>query len=191
MNTLNFIFNFNAPVGQNIAHVDKLEAHFDKDMTMQVMDTASPHPKARKRDSSGEINLSSSQPTLLSRRPEERGLQTSLDALLTASAPEERGVPTSLDTTPLPEVLCSDEARDLHARLCEAGMVDEAWQPVGLSFTEKGTLIDYVAERLDIRAKWKLFGALWHVDPETLRTSKARGLDQDKTWAFRSRLEAL
>lgn len=41
MNTLNFTFNFNAPVGQNIAHVDKLEAHFDKDMTMQVVDTAS------------------------------------------------------------------------------------------------------------------------------------------------------
>ena len=41
MNTLNFTFNFNAPVGQNIAHVDKLEAHFDKDMTMQVVDTDS------------------------------------------------------------------------------------------------------------------------------------------------------
>ena len=41
MNTLNFTFNFNAPVGQNIAHVDTLEAHFDKDMTMQVVDTAS------------------------------------------------------------------------------------------------------------------------------------------------------
>ena len=141
MNTLNFTFNFNAPVGQNIAHVDKLEAHFDKDMTMQVVD---------------------------------------------AKAMEESAVmPT------LPEALLTDAARELHAKLVEAGMVDEAWRPVGLSFTEKGTLIDYVAERLDIRAKWKLFGALWHVDPETLRTSKARGLDQDKTWAFRSRLEAL
>lgn len=36
---IHFTFNFNAPVGQNIAHVDKLEAHFDKDMTMQVVDT--------------------------------------------------------------------------------------------------------------------------------------------------------
>ena len=139
--TINFTFNFNAPVGQNIAHVDKLEAHFDKDMTMQVVD---------------------------------------------AKAMEESAVmPT------LPEALLTDAARELHAKLVEAGMVDEQWQPVGLSFTEKGTLIDYVAERLDIRAKWKLFGALWHVDPETLRTSKARGLDQDKTWAFRSRLDAL
>ena len=137
MNTLNFTFNFNAPVGQNIAHVDTLVAHFDKDMTMQVVDTK------------------------------------------------------AMEASPLPEVLLTEKARELHARLVEAGMVDEAWRPVGLSFTEKGTLIDYVAERLDIRAKWKLFGALWHTDPETLRTSKARGLDQDKTWAFRSRLDAL
>ena len=49
MNTLNFTFNFNAPVGQNIAHVDTLEAHFDKDMTMQVVDTASPHPSPKER----------------------------------------------------------------------------------------------------------------------------------------------
>lgn len=40
MNTLNFTFNFHGSVGQSIAHVDKLEAHFDKDMSMQVVDTA-------------------------------------------------------------------------------------------------------------------------------------------------------
>jgi hypothetical protein len=38
---ITFNFNFNAPVGQNIAHVDKIEAHFDKDMTMQIVDTKS------------------------------------------------------------------------------------------------------------------------------------------------------
>ena len=91
----------------------------------------------------------------------------------------------------LPDVLYTDKAQALHAKLCEAGMVDVEWQPVGLSFTEKGTLIEYVADKLDIRTKWKFFGELWHVDSETLRTSKARGLEQDKTWAFRSRLESL
>lgn len=40
MNTLNFTFNFHGSVGQSIAHVDRLEAHFDKDMSMQVVDTA-------------------------------------------------------------------------------------------------------------------------------------------------------
>lgn len=177
-NTINFTFNFNAPVGQNIAHVDKLEAHFDKDMTMQVVDTAtleaSPQPSPATPSPYGYSPL---------KRGEFRGLQTSLN--------EERLVCAVNAMSPLPEALLTDEARALHARLVEAGLVDEGWMPVGLSFTEKGTLIDYVAERLDIRAKWKLFGTLWHTDPETLRTSKARGLDQDKTWAFRSRLDAL
>ena len=139
MNTLNFTFNFNAPVGQNIAHVDKLEAHFDKDMTMQVVDT---------------------------------------DSL----AREEHG---------LPDALLTDEARALHAKLREAGLVDEGWMPVRLSNAEKGTLAEYLTERLNITAKWKLWGSLWGMNPETLRTAKARGLEQERTWAFRSRLEAL
>lgn len=29
--------NFNAPIGQQIAHVDRIEAHFDKDMGMQIV----------------------------------------------------------------------------------------------------------------------------------------------------------
>ena len=141
MNTLNFTFNFNAPVGQNIAHVDKLEAHFDKDMTMQVVDT---------------------------------------------KAMEESAVMPAL-----PEVLLTDEARALLAKLVEAGIVDEAWRPVGLSNAERGTLAEYITERLNISAKWKLWGNLWGMNPETLRTAKARGLEQEKTWAFRTRLDAL
>ena len=91
MNTLNFTFNFNAPVGQNIAHVDRLEAHFDKDMTMQVVDTAtleaSPRPLPTFR----------STPEPLGRWPKgekqgvevkERGLQTSLNKERLARAVE-------------------------------------------------------------------------------------------------------
>jgi hypothetical protein len=91
----------------------------------------------------------------------------------------------------LPEVLCTPQAEALLAKLCDAGMLDAHWQPVGLSFCEKGTLIDYIAGELGIRSKWKLFGTLWNDDAETLRTSKARGLEQESTWSFRSRLEAL
>lgn len=36
---INFIFNFHAPVGQNISHVEHMDVHFDKDMNMQVLDT--------------------------------------------------------------------------------------------------------------------------------------------------------
>ena len=96
------------------------------------------------------------------------------------------------DVTPeLPEALCTPQADALLAKLCDAGMLDAHWQPVGLSFCEKGTLIDYIAGKLGIRSKWKLFGTLWNDDAETLRTSKARGLEQESTWSFRLRLEAL
>lgn len=95
------------------------------------------------------------------------------------------------ETAVLPDVLCTPQAEALLAKLCDAGMLDARWQPVGLSFSEKGTLIDYIAEKLGIRSKWKLFGTLWNDDAETLRTSKARGLEQESTWSFRSRLEAL
>ena len=114
MNTLNFTFNFNAPVGQNIAHVDHLEAHFDKDMTMQVVDTASleasPRPSPVTPSPYGYSPL---------KRGEFRGLQTSLN--------EERLVCAVNAMSPLPEVLLTDEARALLAKLVEAGMVDEAW----------------------------------------------------------------
>ena len=36
---VNQTFNFYAPIGQQIAHVDKIEAHFDKDMTMHYDDS--------------------------------------------------------------------------------------------------------------------------------------------------------
>ena len=91
----------------------------------------------------------------------------------------------------LPEVLCSSDAKALHTKLQQADMVDAHWQPVALSNAEKGTLAEYIADKLSIKSKWKLFGALWKVDAETLRTAKARGLEQDKTWEFRNKLDKL
>lgn len=93
--------------------------------------------------------------------------------------------------TELPKVLCTPEAESLHVKLRSIGIVDKYWYPIGLSNAEKGTLVEYIAEKLNIRNKWKLFGNIWSMDSETLRTSKARGLDQDKTWKFREQLNAL
>ena len=91
----------------------------------------------------------------------------------------------------IPEVLSTPEAKALHTKLQQAGMVDADWQPIALSNAEKGTLAEYIADKLGIKSKWKLFGGLWKVDAETLRTAKARGLDQDKTWEFRNKLNEL
>ena len=143
-NNFHFTFNFHAPVGQQISHVEKLEAHFDKDMSMQVIDTG---------------------------------------AVMNADEDEEEPL--------LPEILCTHQAQSLLAKLRNAGMVDEQWNPIGLSTAEKGTLAEYLSDKLDIHSHWKFFGQLWHINSETLRTSKRRGLDQEKTWNFRSKLEDL
>ena len=141
-NNFHFTFNFHGPVGQQISHVDKLEAHFDKDMSMQVVDA--------------------------------------------------NAMTNSNDEEPqLPEILCTHQAQSLLAKLRRAGWVDERWNPVGLSNAEKGTLAEYLAEKLAIHCHWKFFGRLWHINSDTLRTSKARGLEQEKTWNFRSKLEDL
>ena len=144
MNTLNFTFNFNAPVGQNIAHVDKLEAHFDKDMTMQVVDTA--------------------------------------------SVCREEATPTP---EALPKVLLTDAARELHAKLCREGMVDEQWQPVGLTNAERGVLAFQLAVRLDIQNQWQVFSSFWGTTPGTLRSAYNKANEQRKTMSFVEKLNII
>ena len=143
-NNFHFTFNFHGPVGQQISHVEKLETHFDKDMSMQVIDTG---------------------------------------AVMNADEDEEKPL--------LPEILCTHQAQSWLAKLRHAGIVDELWKPVELSNAEKGTLAEYLSEKLDIHCHWKFFGSLWNINSETLRTSKARGLEQEKTWNFRYKLDEL
>lgn len=99
----------------------------------------------------------------------------------------------SPDATPektvLPEVLCTPQAEALLSKLRTAGMLDERWQPVGLSNAEKGLLADFIAERLDLTAHWQCFSALWGMKPEVLRSAFHKGLEQKKSLAFRERLE--
>lgn len=102
-----------------------------------------------------------------------------------------REEPTQTTPAGLPEELCTEQACVLLEKLCRAGILDKDWQSVTLSNAERGALIEFVADELGIRHKWKLFGNLWNIDSETLRTSNARGLDQGKTWKFRQRLNDL
>ena len=104
---------------------------------------------------------------------------------------EEVSTDDATESIVLPDILNTPEAEALFVKLHAEGIVDAKWQPIRLSNAEKGTLAEYIAEKLNIRNKWKLLGNLWKMDSETLRTAKARGLDQDKTWKFREQLNAL
>ena len=117
--------------------------------------------------------------------PERKKLVEGIEDAVEVSADEQDEV------LELPAVLCTPEAKALHTKLHHENIVDSYWQPIELSNAEKGTLAEYIADKLGIKSKWKLFGGLWKVDGETLRTAKARGLDQDKTWEFRNKLDKL
>ena len=64
-------------------------------------------------------------------------------------------------TGELPDELATDEAMVLWRKAQQAGYVDEHYQPL-FSRTQAALLADAMAERLDIKEKWKVFEALWH-----------------------------
>ena len=92
---------------------------------------------------------------------------------------------------PLPEVLLTDEACALHGRLCEAGLVDEGWMPVGLTNAERGVLAFQLAVRLDIQNQWQVFVSLWGTTPGTLRSAHNKGNEQRKTMSFVEKLNII
>ena len=90
---------------------------------------------------------------------------------------------------PLPEVLLTDQARALHAKLVEAGMVDGRWRPVGLSNAERGMLVFQLAVRLDIQNLWQVFASLWGTTPGALRSAYNKANEQRKTLLFIEKLK--
>lgn len=91
----------------------------------------------------------------------------------------------------LPEAFATAEASHVLEQLVAAGLTDARWQPIGLSYAEKGVLAAYLAHRLGIQTQWQTFAALWGMKPETLRTAFNKALDKTKSLAFQDRLKAL
>ena len=85
--------------------------------------------------------------------------------------------------------LNSPDALALLERLRRAGVVDEAWRPVGLSSAEKGVLASYIAARLGIATPWRTFARLWDLRPDTLRAAYNKGMEQKKTARFLERVK--
>lgn len=91
----------------------------------------------------------------------------------------------------LSEAFATAEASHVLEQLVAAGLTDARWQPIGLSYAEKGVLAAYLAHRLGIQTQWQTFAALWGMKPETLRKAYGKALDQKKTLAFQDRLKGL
>lgn len=97
----------------------------------------------------------------------------------------------SASTSTLPDSLATPAARDLLHRLTEAGLVDEAWQPINLSLARRGVLASLLAQKLDIAHTWKTFGTLWGDNPESLRRKFNEGMEQKRMGDFMAQITSL
>ena len=89
----------------------------------------------------------------------------------------------------IPDVLKTEQARQILDKLTKAGMLTEDWQPVDLSKPEQALLAKMISDRLDISDVWQVFGALWRVRAETLRTYFNRALDQRRSLDFQEKVK--
>lgn len=91
----------------------------------------------------------------------------------------------------VPERLKAEEAEEVMEDLVNEGLLDEDWQPVGLSGSERGLIAKAVCDYLKINEVWQVFGQLWHEKPETLRGYFNKALEQKKSLEFQDRLKKI
>ncbi|MBR6197351.1 MAG: hypothetical protein IKQ72_07085 [Bacteroidaceae bacterium] len=84
----------------------------------------------------------------------------------------------------LPECLMTPEAMRLWKRLQDAGWVDNDYRTIGLSYTQKAVLAMEMSKRLDVFRVWKVFGDLWDMKPDTLRSAYNKALGGAKYSQF-------
>lgn len=88
------------------------------------------------------------------------------------------------DEAAVPADLQGDEACRLLECMVAAGLLDERWQPVGLSHAKRGLLAKELADRLYVEHPWTTFGRLWGMKPETLRAAYHRAMEQRQASEF-------
>lgn len=91
----------------------------------------------------------------------------------------------------IPDKLTTNESELLLNKLNKHNMLDEHWQPIGLSNAEKGVLAQRLSAILNIENQWQVFGALWGMNPETLRSAYNKAMEQKKTRKFLEKLNKL
>lgn len=89
----------------------------------------------------------------------------------------------------IPEPLKTDEAKDVLGNFIYNRLLTEDLQPIDLSGTEQALLAKYICDRLDIKDVWQVFGTLWNMKAETLRTYFNRALEQKKSLVFQEKLK--
>ncbi|MBO4561486.1 MAG: hypothetical protein J5705_05940 [Bacteroidaceae bacterium] len=90
------------------------------------------------------------------------------------------------DLNPLGE---HEQCAVLMKKLIDNGLIDEDWHPLNLSGSERGLLAKAIADHLEIKDVWQVFGRLWNEKPHTLRNYFNRAYNQKKSLEFQNCLK--
>lgn len=96
----------------------------------------------------------------------------------------------------LPPKLSSEKAMQIWQKLQEAGLIDEHYQPIGLTRTDVALLAEQITIQLadendnllDIK-EWKPYETLWR--RKNMKADLRRALTQDKTSEFRDKIKRI
>ena len=91
----------------------------------------------------------------------------------------------------IPTVFTTSDSITLMQKLIDHHLMDEQFQPIGMSWTEKSILVDELSSRLHIEDKWQAFGTLWHLKPQSLRTAYNKAMDMKKTSVIFDRIRSV
>lgn len=89
---------------------------------------------------------------------------------------------------PLPEELDTERGHRLLEKARKAGFLDNRYQPL-VSLTQSALLATAIANELDIRCRWKVFGTFWHRN--NIRNHYNRAMSQRQSYELMDRLKTL
>ena len=92
------------------------------------------------------------------------------------------------DTPTLPASLCTEQAMALWRKAQAAGWIDDNYQPL-LSRTQAALLANYMADKLGINDKWKIFEAFWN--RKYMSSDYNLALNQQKSLDFQEELKKI
>lgn len=119
-------------------------------------------------------------------------LELSIDNLYTVPASWDGNIDTLISGVDscieFPKELQSEEAQAMLEKAKEVGWLDNNLQPI-LSSTEAAVLAVYIADKLNFREVWKVFGALWHRSAGTMRAKYNLAQKQIKNLDFQDKIK--
>lgn len=92
----------------------------------------------------------------------------------------------------LPKELQTNRARGMLNRAVERELLKEDYQPRdGIKKWQLALLADTIATALELKSKWKVFGRLWGIPSESLRSEATRYKNPEEEKKFQKILQRL